>query len=73
MTTTSERSWLSLCLEADPDLYEDPPGYEFSSGRKFISTDRMAGGVYDPTEAEDDPEVTMGGEGVTMGGEAVTW
>lgn len=38
-TTSSERDWLSMVVEADPDHYEQDTAYKFSNGRELKSTD----------------------------------
>jgi len=47
MTTTSDKSWLSEVLEADPEHNEPEDVYEFSNGRKLKSTDKTDHGIYD--------------------------
>ena len=48
--TFTERTWLSIVVEADPDHYlTDEVVYEFSNDRKFESTDDQDTGVYDGT------------------------
>lgn len=48
MTTTTEKSWLTLVEEHDEDFNEpDKDVYKFSNGRGFESTDKTTSGVYE--------------------------
>ena len=42
MTTTSVKDWLSVCLEADPEYYDEKrnqPAYEWSNGKVHVAKD----------------------------------
>ena len=43
----SEREFLAEVVDADDEFYKDDIAYEWSNGRKHLSTDRYDTGVYD--------------------------
>ena len=45
--TVREYDWRSLVVLYDPDHYKADVAYEFSNGRKFLSTDKSDSGVYE--------------------------
>lgn len=46
-SSTRDFDLLSIVLELDPDHYKPDVAYEFSGGRRFLSTDSSDSGVYD--------------------------
>lgn len=52
MTTSREISWLQLVQQAWGEKLNVPDtAYEFSNGRRFDSTDRTNGGIYEEPQA----------------------
>lgn len=47
MTTTSEKTWLAVVLDADDEHEKPDTAYRFTGGRTFECSDSGSSGVYE--------------------------